>query len=319
MHRVLLNNQIISNDIKSNIQANDLKAVVTIGNFDGLHLGHVQLLTIVSKIAVSSGLRRVVITFEPSPQDYFSDYNNKPRLPRLSLLRDKVLLLKQLDLVDELVIIKFNSQVANLTPDEFITDCLLAQFKVAHVVIGHDFRFGWNKAGNAEYFSKYKIVTTVTDPVVLLGNRVSSSLIRDLANHNQLAEIRVYLGRNIQYTSRVIHGNHIGRTLGVPTINLCLGRNMPALWGIYLAYVYIDNVRYNAVASIGKNPTVSSKGVHQLEAHLLDVDLDLYGKIATIEILEFMRAELKFDNMHDLVLQMQMDLLQARDSFSALN
>ena len=346
LNDVLLNDQVNNDDIKNNITINKqvsepykpnkldklnrldhLKSIVTIGNFDGLHVGHIHLLETMNHIANTTNtvnaakdqrLRRIVITFEPLPTEYFCDKIHKSRLSRLGLLRDKVLLLQQFNLADELVIIKFNAACANLTPDEFIQNYLLLQLNIVHIVVGHDFRFGCNRIGNIDSFAKYKnkISTTIVDQFILLNKRVSSSLIRDLAKHNQLAEIRVYLGRNIQYTSRVVHGNHIGRTLGVPTINLSLGRNQPALWGIYLAYVYIDNIKYNAVASIGKNPTVSHRGVYQLEAHLLDVDLDLYGKIATIEILEFMREELKFNDMQELMLQMQTDLLQARSAFA---
>lgn len=119
----------------------------------------------------------------------------------------------------------------------------------------------------------------------------------------------------MHYTSRVIHGNHLGRKYGVPTINLCLGKNKPAVWGIYVAYVYIDGIRYNAIASIGKNPTISDLDGYKLEAHLFDIDLNLYGKVATVEILEFLREELKFDNLELLFKQIYTDLDNARQYF----
>lgn len=314
MYSVRLNNRILT--VKNNqIQIDKIKSVATIGNFDGLHLGHLHLLAEMNAVANKYQLYRKVITFEPLPLEYFSDKQCRARLPRLSLLRDKALLLKYYDLADELIIIRFDASCSNLSPDTFIQRYLIEKLNVVHVVMGDDFKFGYNRAGGVSNFAQYDIATTIVEPIIINNQRVSSSLLRNLAGQNLLPEVKLGLGRNIQYTSKVIHGNHIGRTLGVPTINLCLGRNHPALWGIYLAFVHIEGVKYKAVASIGKNPTVSGRGVYQLEAHLLDVDLDLYGKIATIEILEFMREELKFDSMQDLVLQMQVDLFQARNKF----
>lgn len=300
--------------LKQNV-ANLDSAVVTIGNFDGLHLGHLQLFKELNAVAKAGNYKRVAITFEPLPLEYFSDVKKEERLSRLSLLRDKFLILKENDLIDEFVILHFNSELANLSPERFIKEILLDKLNTKHIVIGHDFKFGKAGAGKVDDFIRFGLQTTLVDQFCIDGQRVSSSMIRELASKNDLVKIRNYLGHNLQYTSRVIHGNKLGRKLGVPTINLTLGQNRPALWGIYIAYVYIDNRKYNAVASIGKNPTVSNLDVYKLEGHLLDVDLDLYGKIATIEILEFIREELKFSDFDSLIMQMQQDLQKARDYF----
>ncbi|HMT03542.1 MAG TPA: riboflavin biosynthesis protein RibF [Burkholderiales bacterium] len=305
MYKILLNPDIVSLD----------SAVVTIGNFDGLHLGHLELFKTLNIVAKKYNYKRVAITFEPLPLEHFSDIKKEERLSRLSLLRDKFLLLKKNDLIDELVVLHFNSRIANLSPKAFIKEVLLNKLNTSHVVIGHDFKFGKNGGGKINDFVKLGLEITLVEPFCINTERISSSIIRNLATKNDLTLIRNYLGHNLQYTSRVIHGKKLGRKLGVPTINLSLGRNKPALWGIYTAYIYIDNKRYNAVASIGKNPTVSDLDTYKLEGHLLDVDLDLYGKIATIEILGFIRDELKFNDIDSLIRQMQKDLQQARAYF----
>lgn len=305
MYKILLNPDAVNLD----------SAVVTIGNFDGLHLGHLELFKTLNIVAKKYNYKRVAITFEPLPLEHFSDIKKEERLSRLSLLRDKFLLLKKNDLIDELVVLHFNSRIANLSPKAFIKEVLLNKLNTSHVVIGHDFKFGKNGGGKINDFVKLGLEITLVEPFCINTERISSSIIRNLATKNDLTLIRNYLGHNLQYTSRVIHGKKLGRKLGVPTINLSLGRNKPALWGIYTAYIYIDNKRYNAVASIGKNPTVSDLDTYKLEGHLLDVDLDLYGKIATIEILGFIRDELKFNDIDSLIRQMQKDLQQARAYF----
>lgn len=290
-------------------------AIVTIGNFDGLHLGHQKLLSVLNHEGRLNNLRRIVVTFEPTPLTYLTRNNPNSRIYRLSLLRDKFMYLRNLNLADELVILHFNQALANLTPQEFINQILQKELNTKQVVVGHDFKFGHGGVGRVTDFADYQIAATVVAPYLYEGVRVSSSLIRDLARVNDLEKVHKYLGHNLCFTSRVIHGNQLGRKYGVPTINLCLGKNSPALWGIYVAWVWIDGVRYKAVSSIGKNPTVSKVDSYKLEAHLLDIDLDLYGKIATVEILYFLRNEIRFDDLESLFVQIRQDVVNARDYF----
>lgn len=302
--------------IKINDNINpELPGIATIGNFDGLHTGHLQLFKELNSLSQEYNYRRVAITFEPLPQEYFLK-QTQPIL-RLSLLRDKFNFLQAHDLADELVVLRFNRQLANMSPESFIQQLLKRKLKIAYVAIGHDFKFGKNASGTTEDFAKYCIKSHDMPPFYIQQQRVSSSLIRALASSNQLNEVYKFLGRNIAYTSRIVYGNQLGRKFNVPTINLALRHNCNlALWGIYLAHVYIEGECYDAVASIGKNPTTSTQNVYKLEAHLLDVDLNLYGKIATIEILQFMRQEHKFDDLPSLFKQIHTDLQIARDYFS---
>ena len=294
------------------------KSIVTIGNFDGVHLGHMRLLNDLNDYANSLHIiKRILITFEPMPNEFFNNRNNE--LLRLSLIRDKFNIIKQSKLLDEFILITFNQEFANLSARDFIEEYLLKRFNVQAVVMGEDFRFGKNRTGNSALFSEYNIHTYISNALLIDKVRVSSSIIRHYAKMNDLINVKKYLGRNITYTAKVVHANHLGRTLNMPTINLALNHNLKiALWGIYLAYVYIEEVRYFAIASIGKNPTINTlkqQEAYKIEAHLLDVNLNLYGKIATIELLQFIRSELKFNNLDDLKQQMHQDLMRARELF----
>lgn len=301
------------------VETSKTESVVTIGNFDGLHLGHQELLRKMHDVARQNNYRTIVITFEPLPLEYFFDQGQKPRLPRLSFLRDKVGILQKLSYIDELVIIHFNAAIANLSPQDFIRKVLQQQLNVCHAVIGYDFKFGKNGIGCKQDLVQSGINVTNVEPYLVKNTLISSSLLRDLANNNELSKIREYLGRNLHYTGRVIYGKQLGRQYNVPTINLSLGQNKPALQGIYIARVSIEGSSYNAVASIGQNPTTSKALRYNLEAHLLDVDMDLYGKIATVEILAFMRSEEKFIDLDTLFRQIHLDIQKTREYFTLLH
>lgn len=306
MYRIVINNHVSD------------KSVVTIGNFDGLHLGHLRLFASLQKISNEKNYRRIAITFEPLPLEYFFDQKSKQRLHRLCLLRDKFYLLSKNDLIDEMVVLHFNDSIANLSPVDFINKILKVKLNTKHVVIGHDFKFGKGGIGTASDFVNMGIECTTVEPFLINQQRVSSSIIRDVAKNNDLTLVKKYLGRNLHYTSRIIHGNKMGRKFGVPTINLSLGKNRPVLHGIYIARVYIEGNVFNAVASIGKNPTTNDKDIYKLEAHLLGVDLNLYGKIATVEVLKFIREERKFEDLDKLFEQIHMDMQEARVYFETL-
>ncbi|TXH56960.1 MAG: riboflavin biosynthesis protein RibF [Bacteroidia bacterium] len=299
-------------------------SIVTIGNFDGIHLGHLALFKELDNLAnyyrqLGKCYKKIVVSFEPLPIEYFFDQSGKERLTRLSLLRDKYLILKELGYIDEFIILRFNAKLQKMEAVDFINEILINNLRARHVVIGHDFRFAKNASGSKDDLLKLGLQVSVLTPILVDGMRVSSSLIRSYAVNNRFDLVGMYLGRNLQYTSRVIYGNQLGRKFGVPTINLCLGKNRPSLWGIFFVYVYIDGIKYNAVASTGKNPTISDSDIYKLEAHLLGIDMNLYGKIATIEFLQFLRPEKKFDNLDILFKQIHQDLADARVFFDKLN
>ena len=290
--------------------------IATIGNFDGLHLGHLELLEQLNQHAKQTGAWRMLITFDVLPHEYFADKIGVLRAPRIGLLRDKINFLKEHHLVDEVVILHFNHSIASLSSYQFIQQILQHKLGVKEMIVGHDFRFGYLAKGNIHDLRKNGIVTWEFAELKFNQVRISSSLIRELATEQNIELIRRYLGHNICYTSRVVYGNQIGRKYGVPTINLNLRKIRPVLWGIYTGYVYIEGQRYQGVISIGKNPTVSDGKIYKVEAHLLDVDLDLYNKIACVEILHYLRSEVKFSDLESLFAQIHKDMSDAREFFA---
>jgi riboflavin kinase/FMN adenylyltransferase len=292
------------------------QVVATIGNFDGVHLGHQSLLQQLSTLATDTGAWRMLITFDVLPHEYFADQAQVPRAPRIGLLRDKIETLRLTGLVDEVIILHFNQYLAKLLPEEFIAQILRAKLQITTMVVGHDFRFGKNASGCIRDLRRAGIECHEVPAVIQNAKRVSSSLIRKLASEQQLQAIFSYLGHNIRYTGRIVKGNQLARQWNFPTINLNLAKVQPVLWGIYTSYVTIEGVRYFGVTNIGKNPTVSEGKVYKIETHLLDVDLTLYGKIATVEILHYLRPELKFSGLEPLFKQMYQDLADARTFFA---
>jgi len=291
------------------------KYIATIGNFDGLHLGHVKLLSNMSQYATQNNLGRLIITFEPLTHEFLCIAKKTEVQSRLSLIRDKIRYIQGQKLADKVLIIRFNREMMSLSPHQFIHK-ITDKFSLDTVMVGHDFKFGYKTSGTILDFSKENINTLLCDDFLIESNKASSTNIRELLSNNKLDKAYAMLGHSLCYTSRVVKGNQLGRKFGVPTINLNLGFRRPAVWGVYFAYVHIEGNRYNAVASIGKNPTVSDSEYYKLEAHLIDVNMDLYGKIATIEFLEFLRPELKFNNLDELFVAIADDLLQTRKFFA---
>jgi riboflavin kinase/FMN adenylyltransferase len=292
------------------------KCVLTIGSFDGMHLGHQQLLNAVNIIGKKNNLKRSIILFQPYPHEYFCDRNGLIRRPRISFLRDQVALLMSKKLIDEIIIFHFTDSIANLSAADFIEKILIKKLNTTHIVIGENFKFGKNASGSNTDFIKHSINCTVIPSLMINNYKVSSSHIRDLAKQNELQLLKRFLGHNIHYTARVISGKKIGRKHNVATINLNVAQHTQlAVHGIYVAYVYIDGVKYQAVISSGFNPTVCDSETFKLEAHLLNENLNLYGKIATIEVLHFLRKEIKYNNHQDLFSQINQDILMAKEYF----
>lgn len=304
--------------LNDNCSSDCSEVIATIGNFDGVHEGHQKLLNQLNTKAKKYNAWRIVVTFDVLPREYFADKSNTLRLPRIGLLRDKVRLIQDTGLVDEVVILHFNHHLAKLRPEDFIANILKNKLSVTRMLVGHDFHFGNKASGSINDIINAGIDCEEFSEVRCDGVRVSSSLIRELASEQNLSVIKRYLGHNISYTSRVVYGNQIGRKYGVPTINLELRKIRPVLWGIYVGFVYIDGHRYDGVISIGKNPTVGDGKVYKVEAHLLNVDLNLYGKIASVEILHYLRPELKFTDLDTLFNQIHQDMQDARNFFAQI-
>ncbi len=297
---------------RHNIQSRHHGCVLTIGNFDGVHLGHQQVLQQVSEQAKRLGLPSTAMTFEPQPLELFA----KEKAPaRLTRLRDKYVQLSKLG-IERLLCINFNAHFANLTADHFIRDLLVKRVGVKFLVVGDDFCFGKGREGNFAMLEqagkKYGFEVVSTHSFCLEQLRVSSTAIRDALACDQLDEAAKMLGRHYSISGRVSHGRKLGRTIGFPTANIPLKRRVSPVSGVYVVQVLgLGDKPLGGVANIGNRPTVN--GVRQqLEVHLFDVQANLYGKQLEIELLHKLRNEEKFASFEALKQQIELDAEAAR-------
>lgn len=285
--------------------------VATIGNFDGVHLGHQALLSKVVKTAKSLGLPSLVITFEPQPLEYLIPQKSVPRLTRL---REKFYLLSKAD-IDNVLIIRFDEDFARLTADEFIQSLLIDKLKVKHLIVGDDFRFGRGRQGDIALLKKEGLTVETQAEVIMDSARVSSTRVRLalLAGNHELANH--LLGRSYFMMGRVVHGDKLGRKLGYPTANIHLHRKVSPVMGIYVVKVHgLMKKPLPGVANIGIRPTIGGTR-SLLEVHLFNFNQAIYGKYVSVEFCHKLRDEERYDSLDALKAQIDIDAEQAREYF----
>ena len=295
-----------------NIKAHHSGCVLTIGNFDGVHLGHQAVLRQVSEQAAKLGLPATVMTFEPQPLELFA----KEKAPaRLTRLRDKFVQLSKLN-IERLLCVNFNKRFANQTPDEFISDLLVKRLGVKFLVVGDDFCFGKGRKGNFKMLKdageKHGFEVVSTQSFCLEQLRVSSTAIREALASDEVNSAAEMLGRNYSISGRVSHGRKLGRTIGFPTANIPLKRCVSPVSGVYVVEALgLGDKPIGGVANIGNRPTVN--GVRQqLEVHLFDFQANLYGKQLEIVLIHKLRDGHKFDSFEALKQQIELDAEAAR-------
>ncbi|MCI4566776.1 bifunctional riboflavin kinase/FAD synthetase [Lysobacter sp. CFH 32150] len=287
-------------------------SVVCIGAFDGLHLGHRALVRHAVARAQALGVPAVAVSFEPLPREFFG---KAAPPPRLTLPRAKVEGLLALG-VDHVGLLRFNARLAAISAEQFVREVLIARLQACEVWVGPEFRFGKGRAGDIATLQALGVELGYTAdeiaPVLLDSERVSSTRIRAALSAGDFANAARLLGRPYAIGGHVIHGQHLGRTLGFPTANLRFGGKVPALSGIYATRVHGVGARaWPSVSSFGTRPTVD--GVEPLlEAHLFDFDGDLYGRRIEVEFVAKLRDEEKFPDLPTLVAQMHRDATEAR-------
>ncbi len=290
-------------------------SVLSIGNFDGLHLGHQALLQRVDALAQKGDLERVVLSFEPLPREVFAPSDAAP-IPRLSSLREKLVLLAASQQVDVLHLLRFDRTLAGLAAEDFVRHVLVETLRVRCVVVGEDFRFGRGRCGDVALLMSMGrdlgFAVETVDPVVVEGERVSSTRVRAALRAGQLGEAERLLGRPYALCARVAHGDKRGRLLGFPTLNLPLGRKHFALHGVYAVEVRgLDGKVLQGVANAGVRPTVGGV-VPRVEVHVFDWAGDAYGKQVEVRFCAFLREEQRFAGLDALVAQIAVDAQQAR-------
>jgi len=286
--------------------------VGTIGTFDGVHLGHRRILGRVLDEAAKRGLPSVVISFEPTPREFFTRGEPPARLTRF---REKCDELQRLGF-DWFFCPPFDAAMAALKPEEFISRLLVDTLHVRHLVVGDDFVFGHARSGNVadlqragtDYGYSVEQVETVREET----DRVSSTLIRRALAAGDMHAAKSLLGRHYSMTGRVVGGQKLGKKLGYPTANVNLNRRASPIAGIFAVRVDgPDAEKLNGVASIGTRPTIGGT-VPLLEVHIFDFDRDIYGAYIRVEFIEKLRDEVRFDDLEALTKQMHVDAAQAR-------
>ena len=295
-------------------------SVLTIGNFDGVHLGHQALLNSLKIAAERLQLPTMVVLFEPQPKEFFMG-SQAPF--RLFTLREKMHLLKNLQ-IDYVVCIAFNASWAALSASDFIHHFLIQKLHAKYMTIGPDFHFGRERHGTPQDFcniAKLKNVQTDIFPVLEKdGEKISSTRIRQLCVENHFAEMEKCLGFPYFYLGRVAYGRQLAGSWGIPTANIRISAQKKGLNGVFC--VKIKNCLHNSesvgVANIGLRPTID--GVqHMLEVHLLNENINLYGEFLQVFILNRLRDERRFSSLGALKQQIQLDVLNAKTYFDEMN
>ncbi|BAQ65359.1 bifunctional riboflavin kinase/FAD synthetase [Geminocystis sp. NIES-3709] len=284
---------------------------IALGNFDGIHKGHQQVIQPIFDYPDSTPS---LVTFIPHPEEFFT--GTKKLL--LTPIPEKCRILEQLG-VEQLILLPFDQELAHLSPEEFINKILIKYIKAQFISVGEDFRFGYQRQGNAEYLqilaNKYDVKVSITKEQNLTINqesiRISSSYIRESLESGKTELAKEMLGREYQICGKVIEGKKLGRQIGFPTANLEVvpEKFLPKI-GVYIVKVGFDNKNYWGVMNIGKRPTIDGKNI-SIEVHLLDFNGNLYHKNLTLKLIKFLRSEQKFSSLDELKTQIQLDTNQA--------
>jgi riboflavin kinase/FMN adenylyltransferase len=295
-----------------NISRTHQGCVLTVGNYDGVHLGHQKMIGVLKQRAAELRSTATVLVFEPSSKEFIDPKGAPPRLTRW---REKFLALAAQG-VARLVTLRFDESMRAMTPESFVK-LIIDDLGTRHIVVGNDFRYGCNAlgsidslraAGTARGFGVEQIA-----PFVFDGVRVSSTAVRERLGKSDFAGAARLLGRPYRMLGRVVPGREVGRTLGFPTANLRLMRRRPPVQGIMAVRVFgIEPEALQGVASLGTRPTVDGTDM-LLEVHVFDFAGDLYGREIEVEFIAKLRDEVKFDSLDALVVQMKLDAAQARE------
>lgn len=299
-----------------NLQPMRDPCAVSIGNFDGVHIGHQAIISQLLRISEQAQLTARVVSFEPQPKEYFLGQ----RAPtRLTSARQKYELISAAG-VDQLLLLRFNRQLAELTALQFIEQILIERLNVKALLVGDDFRFGAGRAGDysilEKFSSDYDYVVHRTQSVLVDGERVSSTLLRDALAGADLQRARRMMGREYSIAGRVLHGDKRGRSWGFPTANLLIKSQRPALTGVFAVEVVgLEKRPLQGVANLGVRPTVDGTRA-LLETHIFNFDREIYGDRITVVFKHKLRDEQKFDSFEQLKQQIALDCEQAHEYFN---
>ena len=288
----------------------------TIGNFDGLHLGHQAILNKIKQNASKFRGKTIVFFTEPHAAEYFSnssDKNKKPP-PRISPWREKFELLKKNE-IDFACFLKFNDKLRTMSPGDFISE-ILDSINLVSFTVGDDFRFGADRKGDTDLLKnwgdKKGILVENTETIIFDGQRVSSTRIREELSNNNFKNAEKLLGRPYTFSGKVVHGQHLGRTINIPTANIWLPDQRLPIKGVYAVKCRLNNLNLNGIANMGVRPTVGGEKP-VLEVHLFEFSENIYSQRLSVKFIEKIRDEKKFDNLDMLKSQIQKDISIAKN------
>jgi riboflavin kinase/FMN adenylyltransferase len=295
----------------------DTGSVVTIGAFDGIHLGHQQLLERVTHVAEDQGLTAVVMSFEPTPKEFFGGTRPPARLMRFREKFDSL----EAHGIDLFYCPRFAAPMREIPAADFIRRILIHGLNARYLVVGDDFHFARRREGSIGHLNAVAGVlgydVEQVPSVVVNGVRVSSTAIRDALAGGDMKTAAKLLGRPYRMSGKIVKGDRVGRTLGYPTANVDLRRRQSAVMGIFAVRVHgLEGGPHDAVASVGSRPTFAgTKPI--LEVHIFDFDADIYGEYIHVDFIAWLREQEKFDLVEDLVAQMGVDVENARSALAA--
>lgn len=296
-----------------NISTQPKPSAVTIGNFDGVHKGHQEIIKHLTDKANQLSLHSVLVSFSPTPEQFFGRNH-----ALLSNFREKHQLLSQTNL-DENLLIRFNQSFSKLSAEAFVEKILVQSLNVRYCLIGDDFRFGKNRQGDyallKKLSDKHNFIVENVNSIKSGEVRISSSSIRSTLANGDFKKACHFLGREYFIAGRIVHGDKKGRTIGFPTINIPIKRKISPVQGVFAVIASVKNAQYFGVCNVGKRPTVGGDKT-RLEVFLFDFNQDVYGETAKIVFKYRIRDEKKFDSFDMLKNQINEDVLKAKNYFS---
>jgi len=295
--------------------------VVTIGSFDGVHLGHQKIINQLVTVAKNEKLESVVLTFLQHPRNILQDKQN---IFLLNSNQEKIFLLEKTG-IDNLIILPFNMEFASLSGEDFVKKILVKKIHVKKIIIGYDHRFGKNRMSNIDdliqFGEKYHFNVTQISAQEINEISISSTKIRNAISTGNIALANKYLGYTYNFTGKVVMGKQLGRTINFPTANIEMNNNLKLLPknGVYIVRGFWDNKLHDGMMNIGNNPTVSNNhDSSSIEIHFFSLSEDLYSLDITVFCYQFIREEKKFDNLEDLKAQLFQDEAVCKAYFNTI-
>ncbi len=290
--------------------------IVTIGSFDGVHKGHVQVIESLKRVAQHLGGETVIISFEPHPREILYPREKRPGI--LTTLEEKIEILTSLG-VEHLIILQFTQSLAELNYIDFVRHILVDKVGIKGLVVGYDHRFGKNREGTfdklKELSERYHFYLEQEEVYEENNINISSTKIRNALEIGDVGRVNEFLGYAYPISGTVVAGDKIGRSLGFPTANIGLKdeRKLLPASGVYAVKVWVAGQEYGGMLNIGVRPTVSRSGMMRIEVHIFDFHQDIYGQDIHVTLAGRIRGERKFDSVTELAKQLQKDQLKAKE------